>query len=136
MEKSEKDNFHIHVLLTFSTGSHRAFTILESVTLTLKALDGVKSAIAFPRKPEKQLFSNQDLYKLLSNDNEYFHDLVDIHDFRDAVLRYSYLSKYETKDSDELVGIRLTQSKKPLATKTKREQKKRKLKLKKELKKC
>lgn len=50
MEKSDKDNIHIHVLLTFSTGSHRAFTILESVTSTLQSLDGVKSAIAFPRK--------------------------------------------------------------------------------------
>ena len=129
MEKSENDNIHIHVLLTFSTGSHRSFIILESVTSTLQALDGVRSAIAIPRKPEKQFFSNQDVYKLLSNDNrEYFHDLVDIHDFKDAVLRYSYLSKYQTKDSDELVGIRLTQSKKPLATKTKREQKKRKIK--------
>lgn len=127
MEKSDKDNIHIHVLLTFSTGSHRAFIILENVTSTLQSLDGVKSAIAFPRKPKKQLFSNQDVYKLLSN-NKYFHDLVDIHDFRDAVLRYSYLSKYETKDSDELVGIRLTQSKKPSASKTKREQKKRKIK--------
>lgn len=135
MEKSEEDNIHIHVLLTFSTGSYRAFTILRAVTSALNSLVGVKSAIAFPRMPKEQLFSNQDVYKLLSNDNiQYFHDLVDIHDFKDAVLRYSYLSKYQTKDSDELVGIRLTQSKKPLATKTKREQKKRKLK--KELKKC
>lgn len=69
MEKSDKDNIHIHVLLTFSTGSHRAFIILENVTSTLQSLDGVKSAIAFPRKPKKQLFSNQDVYKLLSNNN-------------------------------------------------------------------
>lgn len=129
MEKSDEDNIHIHVLLTFSTGSHRAFTILESVTSTLQSLDGVKSAIAFPRKIDSLDTINYFVeFKNIKKTNSYFHNLTDIADFKDAVYRYSYLSKNETKDVEELKGIRLTQSKSPTANKTKREQKKRKIK--------
>ncbi|MEK5773318.1 hypothetical protein VXE29_22565, partial [Acinetobacter variabilis] len=57
-----------------------------------------------------------------------FHILSDSADFNDAIHRYSYLSKDETKDSEELKGMRLTQSKIPKADKTKQEQKKRTIK--------
>lgn len=132
MEKSRYSGFHIHIMLTFSTGSKYAFTILNEARDCLYALDGVSTAIALPRKQERTVsIDTADYYtafKEISKTNNYFHDLKDTADFKDAVYRYSYLSKDETKLEKELKGIRLTQSKTPKADKTKQEQKKRTIK--------
>ena len=132
MEKSRYSGFHIHIMLTFSTGSKYAFTILNEARDCLYALDGVSTAIALPRKQERSVsIDTADYYtafKEIRKTNNYFHDLKDIADFKDAVYRYSYLSKDETKLEKELKGIRLTQSKIPKADKTKQEQKKRTIK--------
>ena len=135
MEKSKYSGFHIHLMLTFSQGSKYSFTILNEARDCLYALDGVSTAIALPRKTERSVsIDTADYYtafKEIKKTNNYFHDLKDTADFKDAVYRYSYLSKEETKLEEELKGIRLTQSKKPKADKTKQEQKKRKEKLRK-----
>lgn len=132
MEKSRYSGFHIHIMLTFSTGSKYAFTILNEARDCLYALDGVSTAIALPRKHERMVsIDTADYYtafKEINKSNNYFHDLKDTADFKDAVYRYSYLSKDETKLEKELKGIRLTQSKTPKADKTKQEQKKRTIK--------
>ena len=131
MEKSRYSGFHIHIMLTFSTGSKYAFTILNEARDCLYALDGVSTAIALPRKQERSVsIDTADYYtafKDINKSNNYFHDLKDTAEFKDAVYRYSYLSKDETKLESELKGIRLTQSKTPKAYKTKQEQKKRKI---------
>lgn len=131
MEKSRYSGFHIHIMLTFSTGSKYAFTILNEARDCLYALDGVITAIALPRKQERIVsIDTADYYtafKEINKSNNYFHDLKDTAEFKDAVYRYSYLSKDETKLESELKGIRLTQSKTPKAYKTKQEQKKRKI---------
>lgn len=132
MEKSKYSGFHIHIMLTFSTGSKYAFTILNEARDCLYALDGVSTAIALPRKQERSVsIDTADYYtafKYINKSNNYFHDLKDSADFKDAVYRYSYLSKDETKLEQELKGIRLTQSKTPKSDKTKQEQKKRTIK--------
>lgn len=132
MEKSRYSGFHIHIMLTFSTGSKYAFTILNEARDCLYALDDVSTAIALPRKQERSVsIDTADYYtafKEIRKTNNYFHDLKDSADFKDSVYRYSYLAKDETKLVDELKGIRLTQSKLPKADKTKQEQKKRTIK--------
>ena len=132
MEKSEESVFHIHVMLTFSTGSRLAFTILNEAKNCLYALNGVNNSIALPRMQKRSvpidISDNYIGFNTIKKTSKYFHDLTDISEFKDAVHRYSYLSKNETKKSDELKGIRLTQSKLPKADKTKQEQKKRTLK--------
>ena len=132
MEKSKYSGFHIHIMLTFSTGSKYAFTILNEARDCLYALDGVSTSIALPRKQERSVsIDTADYYtafKYINKSNNYFHDLKDSADFKDAVYRYSYLSKDETKLEQELKGIRLTQSKTPKSDKTKQEQKKRTIK--------
>lgn len=133
MEKSSDLGFHIHIMLTFSTGSKYAFTILKEATDVLNNLDGVSTAIAFPRKTDRSVSIDRSNYytdfKSIKKTNNYFHDLSDIAQLRDAVHRYSYLAKDETKDVEELKDIpRLTQPKYPKANKTKQEQKKRTIK--------
>lgn len=131
MEKSEYSGFHIHIMLTFSTGSKYAFTVLNEAVTALYELDEVKTAIALPRKTDRLVsIDTKDYYaafKAMKADNNYFHILSDEAQLNDAVHRYSYLAKNETKE--ELKGKRLTQSKVPTATKTKQGQKKRKLNL-------
>lgn len=129
MEKSEYSGFHIHIMLTFSTGSKYAFTVLKEAVTALYELDEVKTAIALPRKTDRSVsIDTKDYYtafKNLNADNNYFHILSDEAQLNDAVHRYSYLAKNETKE--ELKGKRLTQSKTPKAHKTKQGQKKRKI---------
>jgi len=124
--------FHIHIMLTFSTGAKYAFTVLDEAVKALYSLDGVNTAIALPRKTKTTVsIDTADYYKAfktIKKINNYFHDLTDTADFNDSIYRYSYLSKNETKDIAELRGIRLTQSKIPKADKTKQEQKKRTIK--------
>jgi len=132
MEKSRYSGFHIHLMLTFSTGTRYAFTILNEARNCLYALDDIITAIALPRKTDRSVsVDTADYYiafKTIKKDSKYFHNLSDIADFKDAVHRYSYLSKDETKLASELIGVRLTQSKIPKADKTKQEQRKRKIK--------
>jgi hypothetical protein len=125
MEKSDDIGFHIHIMLTFSTGSKYAFTILNEAITALYDLESVNKAIALDR-----MMLGIDGKPIRFKKNKYyFHDLTDTAEFKDAVHRYSYLSKNETKDIEELKGIRLTQSKIPKADKTKQEQKKRTIKI-------
>ncbi|MFW2141558.1 hypothetical protein ACG94V_21480 [Acinetobacter sp. ULE_I001] len=132
MEKSKYSGFHIHLMLTFSQGSKYSFTVLNEARDCLYALDGVSTATALPRKQERSVsIDTADYYtafKDIKKTNNYFHDLNDSADFKDAVYRYSYFAKDETKLEQELKGIRLTQSKIPKADKTKQEQKKRTIK--------
>ncbi len=132
LEKSSYSGFHIHIMLTFSTGAKYAFTVLDEAVKALYSLDGVNTAIALPRKTKTTVsIDTADYYKAfktIKKINNYFHDLTDTADFNDSIYRYSYLSKNETKDIAELRGIRLTQSKIPKADKTKQEQKKRTIK--------
>lgn len=100
------------MLLTYSTGNYTAFTILKAVNAELNKLDNIKGSIAQPRWD--------------SNDSEsrnYFHYLNKKSDLYDAVLRYSYLAKEETKEM--FIGERVAISKYPRANKTKQEQKNR-----------
>lgn len=105
LERSDKLNFHMHIMLTFSTGSSLAFTVLKNSTHALHKINGVHNAIALPRKQERSVnIDTSDYYTKFKNINAqhtYFHDLKDEADFRDAVNRYSYLSKDETKDQIE-----------------------------------
>lgn len=118
--------YHIHIMLTFSTGCYLPFTVLNNAVYALYELDGVETAIAFPRKEEAVEPYNYYKNKLDSNKN-YFHNLKDKEEFKDAVYRYSYLSKKQTKENiSEFVGMRLTQSKIPTSSKTKQEQATRK----------
>lgn len=131
MEKSEYSGYHIHVMLTFSTGSRYAFTVLNEAVTALYGLDGVKTAIALPRKTDRSVsIDTKDYYtafKTMKAENNYFHVLSDEAQFNDAVHRYSYLAKDESKE--ELKGKRLTQSKTPKAYKTKQAQKIRTIKI-------
>lgn len=131
LEKSRYSGFHIHLMLTFSTGSKYAFTILNESVSCLYALDGVSTAIALPRKTDRTVsIDTVDYYtafKTINNDSKYFHNLSDPAELNDSIHRYSYLAKEETKLEKELDGIRLTQPKIPKAEKTKQEQKKRKI---------
>jgi hypothetical protein len=130
MEKSEYSGFHIHIMLTFSTGLRRSFTILNEARNSLYALDNVKTAIALPRWKKRSVsIDTEDYYtafKTINNDSKYFHDLNIPTELADAVQRYSYLAKNETKEEIEV--SRLTQSKYPKAYKTKVGQKIRKIK--------
>lgn len=132
LEKSSYSGFHVHIMLTFSTGTKYAFTILDEAVKALYELEGVNTAIALPRKTDRSVSIDTvdyyNVFKRIKITNNYFHILSDSSDFNDAIYRYSYLSKDETKDSEELKGIRLTQSKIPKADKTKQEQKKRTIK--------
>ena len=78
MEKSRYSGFHIHIMLTFSTGSKYAFTILNEARDCLYALDGVSTAIALPRKQERSVsIDTADYYtafKEIRKTNNYFHD--------------------------------------------------------------
>lgn len=102
------------MLLTYSTGSHQSFTILKAVNEALSNLPSVRASIAQPRK------SNDSINK------DYFHYLNKESDLYDAVLRYSYLAKNETKEMFK--GSRVAISKFPRADKTKQEQISRKIK--------
>ena len=132
MEKSKFSGFHIHIMLTFSTGSKYAFTVLSEAVAALHALESVNTAIALPRKQEGTVSIDTANYytafRSISKANNYFHDLTDPADFKDSVYRYSYLAKDETKTDKDLIGKRLTQSKIPKSDKTKQEQKKRTIK--------
>jgi hypothetical protein len=129
MEKSAYSGFHLHIMLTFSTGSKYAFTVLNEAVKALYKLDDVKTAIALPRKTDRSVsIDTRDYYtafKIIKTDNNYFHILSDEAQLNDAVYRYSYLAKDETKE--ELKGMRLTQPKIPKEYKTKQGQKKRKI---------
>lgn len=132
MEKSEYSGYHIHIMLTFSTGSKYAFTILRQAVTALYALNNVNTAIALPRKTDKSIpIQTRDYYKKYRNMNrgsKYFHVLNDDAELADAVKRYSYLAKNETKE--EFQGNRSTQPKYPKASKTKQGQKIRVIKVK------
>ena len=127
LECSEYSKFHIHIMLTFSTGSSLPFTVLKESTKALLAIDGVNNAIALPRKQDRSVpIDTSDYYKQFKNidhKHDYFHNLKDESQLKDAVHRYSYLSKDQTKTQVEaLKDIRLTQSKIPKASKTKQGQ--------------
>ena len=108
--------------------------VLREATKALLSIDGVNNAIAFPRRQDKSIYNNildsYNIFKSINNKHNYFHDLRDQSQLKDAVHRYSYLSKDQTKtEINALKGIRLTQSKIPKASKTKQGQKIRKIKL-------
>lgn len=107
-EFTEDKGYHLHVLLTISTGKHRAFTLLEAVNKAINSLPLVNGSIAQKR------------WKKYTNGNEkFFHTLGVESELYDAVLRYSYFAKEETK-----VDFKVA-SKYPNPNKTKQKQSKR-----------
>ena len=50
LEKSRGDGYHIHIMLTFSTGKHLPITVLKKAVDSLYSLDSVHKAMAIPRK--------------------------------------------------------------------------------------
>ncbi len=107
-EFTEYKGYHLHLLLTISTGEHRAFTLLEAVNNAINALPLISSSVAKKR-----------LKKYTNGKVRYFHRLNDESDLYDAVLRYSYFAKEETKVESKVA------SKYPRPDKTKQGQSKR-----------
>ena len=71
--------------------------VLREATKALLSIDGVNNAIAFPRRQDKSIYNNildsYNIFKSINNKHNYFHDLSDQSQLKDAVHRYSYLSK-------------------------------------------
>lgn len=107
-EFTEDKGFHLHLLLTFSTGNHRAFTILEEVNKAINLLPLVNGSIG-----------QQRWKKYTDGEIRYFHKLGKESELYDAVLRYSYFAKEGTK-----IGAKAA-SKYPRPNKTKQGQSKR-----------
>jgi hypothetical protein len=107
-EFTEDKGYHLHLLLTISAGKHRAFTILEDVNNTINLLPLVNGSIAQKRWK-----------KYTDGEVRYFHRLNEESELYDAVLRYSYFAKEETKVNAKVA------SKYPKADKTKQGQSKR-----------
>lgn len=107
-EFTEDKGYHLHLLLTISTGEHRAFTLLEAVNNAINALPLISSSVAKKRWK-----------KYTKGKVRYFHRLNDESELYDAVLRYSYFAKEETKVEFKVA------SKYPRPDKTKQGQSKR-----------
>lgn len=107
-EFTEDKGYHLHLLLTISTGKHRAFTILEAVNNAINLLPLVNGSIA-----------QQRWKKYTDGEVRYFHRLNKESELYDAVLRYSYFAKKETKVDAKVA------SKYPKADKTKQGQSRR-----------
>lgn len=111
-EFTDQKGYHLHLLLTFSTGEYKSFTILTEVNKAICLLPLVKGSIAQPR------------WKWNENDEaKFFHRLTIESQLYDAVLRYSYLAKNETKE--KFKGTKIVASKFPAPYKTKQGQSKR-----------
>ena len=131
LEKSADSGYHIHIMLTFSTGLNYPFTIVSAAVDALYAINEGRPCIAIPRKIEGQLpyyiINYYSQFKTMKKKYQYCHNLNIELEFKDAIHRFSYLSKTETKD--ELKGNRLTQPKYPSPNKTKQAQTIRKNKI-------
>ena len=124
LEKSRGDGYHIHIMLTFSTGKHLPITVLKKAVDSLYSLDSVNKAMAIPRKYAIECDGYTKWTDRIDGSKNYFHNLNDDAELKDSVYRYSYLAKDKTKE--HIDSNRLTQSKLPSSNKTKQEQNKRK----------
>jgi len=120
LEKSRGDGYHIHIMLTFSTGKYTPLTILKKAVSSLYSLDSVSQAMAIPRKYSIEVNGYTKLTDTIDGKKNYFHNLNDDAELKDSVYRYSYLAKDKTKENID--SNRLTQSKFPSSNKTKQEQ--------------
>jgi hypothetical protein len=120
LEKSRGDGYHIHIMLTFSTGKYTPLTILKKAVSSLYSLDSVSQAMAIPRKYSIEVDGYTKLTDTIDGKKNYFHNLNDDAELKDSIYRYSYLAKDKTKENID--SNRLTQSKFPSSNKTKQEQ--------------
>ena len=120
LEKCRDSGYHIHIMLTFSTGKYTPLTILKKAVSSLYSLDSVSQAMAIPRKYSIEVDGYTKLTDTIDGKKNYFHNLNDDAELKDSVYRYSYLAKDKTKENID--SNRLTQSKFPSSNKTKQEQ--------------
>lgn len=120
LEKCRDSGYHIHIMLTFSTGKHLPITVLKKAVDSLYNLDSISKAMAVPRKYSIEVDGYTKLTDTIDGKKNYFHNLNDDAELKDSVYRYSYLAKDKTKENID--SNRLTQSKFPSSNKTKQEQ--------------
>lgn len=120
LEKCRDSGYHIHIMLTFSTGKHLPITVLKKAVDSLYSLDSISKAMAVPRKYSIEVDGYTKLTDTIDGKKNYFHNLNDDAELKDSVYRYSYLAKDKTKENID--SNRLTQSKFPSSNKTKQEQ--------------
>ena len=120
LEKCRDSGYHIHIMLTFSTGKHLPITVLKKAVDSLYSLDSISKAMAVPRKYSIEVDGYTKLTDTIDGKKNYFHNLNDDAELKDSVYRYSYLAKDKTKENID--SNRLTQSKFPSSDKTKQEQ--------------
>lgn len=120
LEKCRDFGYHIHIMLTFSTGKHLPITVLKKAVDSLYSLDSISKAMAVPRKYSIEVDGYTKLTDTIDGKKNYFHNLNDDAELKDSVYRYSYLAKDKTKENID--SNRLTQSKFPSSNKTKQEQ--------------
>ncbi len=120
LEKCRDAGYHIHIMLTFSTGKHLPITVLKKAVDSLYSLDSISKAMAVPRKYSIEVDGYTKLTDTIDGKKNYFHNLNDDAELKDSVYRYSYLAKDKTKENID--SNRLTQSKFPSSNKTKQEQ--------------
>lgn len=120
LEKCRDSGYHIHIMLTFSTGKHLPITVLKKAVDSLYSLDSISQAMAIPRKYSIEVNGYTKLTDTIDGKKNYFHNLNDDAELKDSVYRYSYLAKDKTKENID--SNRLTQSKFPSSNKTKQEQ--------------
>lgn len=120
LEKCRDSGYHIHIMLTFSTGKHLPITVLKKAVDSLYNLDSISKAMAVPRKYSIEVDGYTKLTDTIDGKKNYFHNLNDDAELKDSIYRYSYLAKDKTKENID--SNRLTQSKFPSSNKTKQEQ--------------
>lgn len=120
LEKCRDSGYHIHIMLTFSTGKHLPITVLKKAVDSLYSLDSISKAMAVPRKYSIEVDGYTKLTDTIDGKRNYFHNLNDDAELKDSIYRYSYLAKDKTKENID--SNRLTQSKFPSSNKTKQEQ--------------
>ena len=120
LEKCRDSGYHIHIMLTFSTGKDLPITVLKKAVDSLYSLDSISKAMAVPRKYSIEVDGYTKLTDTIDGKKNYFHNLNDDAELKDSVYRYSYLAKDKTKENID--SNRLTQSKFPSSNKTKQEQ--------------
>lgn len=120
LEKCRDSGYHIHIMLTFSTGKHLPITVLKKAVDSLYSLDSISKAMAVPRKYSIEVDGYTKLTDTIDGKKNYFHNLNNDAELKDSVYRYSYLAKDKTKENID--SNRLTQSKFPSSNKTKQEQ--------------
>ena len=99
LEKCRDSGYHIHIMLTFSTGKHLPITVLKKAVDSLYSLDSISKAMAVPRKYSIEVDGYTKLTDTIDGKKNYFHNLNDDAELKDSIYRYSYLAKDKTKEN-------------------------------------